>query len=49
VEGAAAGPFSLAVRASAGDLGAKVALRELLEAPAWKRSEAARALKKIAD
>lgn len=49
VEGAAAGPFSLAVRASAGDLGAKVALRELLEAPAWKRSEAARALRKIAD
>jgi hypothetical protein len=42
------GPFSLAVRASAGDLGAKAALKELLDTPAWKWSEVARTLRKIA-
>ncbi len=42
------GPFSLAVRASAGDLGAKAALKELLDTPAWKWSAVARALREIA-
>lgn len=42
------GPFSLAVRASAGDLDAKAALSELLATPAWKASAVARALRDIA-
>ena len=42
------GPFSLAVRASEGDLVAKQALKELLDTPAWKSSVVARALRKIA-
>lgn len=47
-ERAPSGPFSLAVRASEGDPGAKQALRELLDTPAWKSSVVARALRKIA-